>query len=351
MATLTETAYYARKTINYGIITLIALIFLKISLSAFISYWKKTHPPPPPPPNVLFGKLPQIEFPKIESTVSALIYKLETVTGDFPKMPSQAKVYFIPSIPANLIGFDAAKETAKKMGFEGEPIRIDERNFQWIDQRYPERKLTMDIVNGNFKINYDFFTDQSVFAEKDLPAKERAILEAKSLLSNFNLLKPDIEKGKIDVSYLKFENNSLFEVNSLLEADFVRVSFLRGEIDNLSVYYSDIDKAPILVVLSGSKEERKRLVSLEYSYQLVDYENFATYPIISPQKALEDLKAGRGYVARYEGSENQATIREIVLRYFDSENPQTYLQPIFIFLGDDNLVGYVSAVKEEWIKK
>lgn len=351
MATLTETAYYARKTIRYSIIALILLIFLKISLSTFISYWKRTHPPPPPPPNVLFGKIPLIEFPKNEATISSLIYELETVTGDFPKMPTQAKVYFLPPIAPNLMGYDAAKERAKKMGFESEPEKLNERTFKWIDPKYPARKLMIDIVNGNFRIEYDYTTDQSILTEKDLPGKERGVQEARSFLSRFELLKPDLDEGKTIISYLKVESNTLVEVSSLLEANFIKIIILREEIDGLPVYYSDINKGPIVMILSGARDEKKRLVSLEYNYQLVDYENFATYPIISPEKAFEELKAGRGYVVSYEGGKNKAVIREVILGYFDSERPQTYLQPIYIFLGDDSFIGYVQAVKEEWIKK
>jgi len=359
MTTLTETAYHTRKAINYGIIGLVILIFLRIGISAFTSYWKKTHPQPPPPPNVLFGKLPSIEFPANNSTTSALSYKLDTVIGGFPKLSDQAKVYFMPPIPANLVGLDIAREQAKKMGFEGEPERVDERIFRFKDLKYPARVLTIDIVNGNFKIFYNYLQDESVFAEKDLPGKERAIVEAKNLLNNFQLLKEDIGSGEVKISYLKIENGRISQVASLLEANFTQILFSRKKIDDLPVYflkhqpinYQDEEMQPISIIFSGSKEGLKRLISLDYNYQIIDYENFATYPVITPQKAFEDLKAGRGYIANYQGSSNLATIREVSLAYLDSDKSQNYLQPIYVFTGDDNFVGFVPAVKEEWFNK
>jgi hypothetical protein len=38
-------------------------------------------------------------------------------------------------------------------------------------------------------------------------------------------------------------------------------------------------------------------------------------------------------------------VRQIELGYFDSFEPQTYAQPVFVFTGDDNFVGYVQAVR------
>lgn len=352
MATLTETAYYARKTINYGIIAIIALIFLKTGLSAFISYWQKTHPQPPAPPNVLFGKLPKLEFLEKDSTMSALTYKLETVTGGFPKIPDQLKVYFMPLASADFLGFDYAQEQAKKMKFNGEVRKIDDQTYQWSDQNFPERTLTFNIINGNFTVFYDYRLNKSILGEKNLPSKEKAINDVKSLLSGLNLLKSDLEKGKTSISYLRYDldNNKLLEVNSSLEANFVKISLLRGDVDKLPIYYSDINRAPVVIILSGANDDSKKLISLEYNYQLIDYENSATYPLISSEEAFEKLKAGQGYISSYKGT-NQATIRDIMLGYFDSERQQAYLQPIYVFSGDDDFIGYVQAVKEEWIGK
>lgn len=351
MSNLTEVSYYARKAVNYSILGLVLLIFLKISLSFLISYWRRIHPPPPPPPNVLFGKLPPLEFPKRESTGSAFIYKLETVTGDFPKMPNQAKVFFIPKPAASLLSYDLSDEKAKRMGFDGEVKRIDERNFEWQDAKYPERRLTMDIVSGKFKIEYDYIKDSSVLTGKNLPSKENAIIEAKNFLTNFDLLKDDIANGEVKTLYLKVEENNLKEVQSLLEANFIKVYFLRKKIEDFPVYYSEFNDGPISLILAGVEEERKRLIRLNYNYQLIDYENYGTYPIISPKEAFDILKSGRGDIINYQGVKNEIIIREIVLGYYDSSGFQVYLQPIYVFKGDDNFIGYVAAVKEEWIKK
>lgn len=352
MVTLTKTAYYARKTIIYGIVTIVALFFLRIGYSSFMAYWKKTHPPPPPPPNVLFGKLPVLEFPKNGAVTSILSYKLDTVTGSFPKMPSQLKVYFIPSIAGNLVGLDSANEQARSMDFDSQPEKIDDRNYRWIDSQQSHRKLAMDIVSGNLNLVYDYREDASIFSEKELPGKDQAILEARKLLDDFNLLRPDLEKGRATATFLKMDNdNNITEVNSLIEANFIRISFLRDKIDDLPVYYSSPEKAPVTVILSGSRDRYKRLVNLDYNYQVVDYENSATYPVISPDKAFENLKAGRGYVLNFNGNKKEAVVREIALGYYDSERPQIYLQPLYVFTGDNDFIGYVPAISEEWINK
>lgn len=352
MATLTETAYYARRAVIYGVVLIFAVIFLWFGFTSFSNYWRTTHPPPPPPPNVLFGKLPVLEFPKNQSKNLALSYKLETVTGSFPKMSDQAKVYFIPSIAGNLIGLDSATRQAQKMGFTAEPEKIDDRNYRFIDSDDPNRKLAIDIVSGNLNLVYDYRNVADFFSERDLPGKDQAIQEAKNLLESFDLLTADLETGKKSAIFLKLdENNNLSGVNSLIEAQFAKVFILRGNVNELPVYYSDPNKAPVMIIFSGSRGNKKRLVNLEYNYQVVDYENSATYPVITPDKAFENLKAGQGFVANFNSDKKDVVIREAIIGYYDSEKLQTYLQPIYVFLGDNNFIGYVSAISEEWFNK
>jgi len=36
--------------------------------------------------------------------------------------------------------------------------------------------------------------------------------------------------------------------------------------------------------------------------------------------------------------------------YFDSVVPQHYMQPVYVFEGDGNFVGYVPAVSKDWVE-
>jgi len=39
----------------------------------------------------------------------------------------------------------------------------------------------------------------------------------------------------------------------------------------------------------------------------------------------------------------------VYLAYYDSLDPQTYLQPVFVFEGDDDFLAYVPAVEAAWV--
>src|SRR5436190_22209061 len=116
MASLTQIAVSSRRIIRYGTYFIIFLIVGRIILGLTISIVKKIFPAPPPPPSVAFGKLPKLPFP-VKTDLPQFEYKLETTTGDFPKLPTQTNVFVSPPASANLLSLDAAKQKALSLGF------------------------------------------------------------------------------------------------------------------------------------------------------------------------------------------------------------------------------------------
>ena len=47
---------------------------------------------------------------------------------------------------------------------------------------------------------------------------------------------------------------------------------------------------------------------------------------------------------------DEIIIRKIYLAYFEPATLTNYLQPVFVFEGDDNFVAYVSAVTDKYVK-
>ena len=66
-------------------------------------------------------------------------------------------------------------------------------------------------------------------------------------------------------------------------------------------------------------------------------------------QAWEELQSGSAFVLQYPKTPI-ITIRNIYLAYYDSISPQTYLQPVFIFEGDDGFVAYVPAVSRDYVE-
>ena len=79
--------------------------------------------------------------------------------------------------------------------------------------------------------------------------------------------------------------------------------------------------------------------------------DFATYPLKSGAVAWQDLLDGYALIVNVgRNSPDKIVIRKIYLAYYDSEEPQLYLQPIFVFEGDNDFVAYLPAIDSNYLK-
>ena len=349
MATLTQTAYWTRKILLFGAIALVAIIVLKISLGIIGNTWRKFSPPAPPPPTVTFGSLPKLVFPNTPAGEPKLTFRLETIQGDLPKLPSQAKVYFMPKPGPNLLALDRARQKAQKMGFRSEVEKISDVVYRWDDQKKPPTILEMDINSVNFHLLYPYQTDQAILGQKNLPTNQQAAQEAKNFLLSNDLLAADLATGSAEFEYLKFIIPQLIPAISLSEADFVRVNLFRTGLDGLKILPPNPKEALISFLFSGAREFGKRLIEINYNYSSIDTETFSTYPLKTAALAWQEMQSGRGDIANLgQNPEGNITIRQVYLAYYDSQEPQNFLQPIFVFEGDRNFIGYVPAIDLKW---
>lgn len=347
MTTLTKIAYYTRRGVIAVIIGIISLFILKTLVNIGIREWKRSHPTAPSPPNVLFGKLPKIKFPKSEYPYPQQ-FILETVGGEIPEASPAAKVYQIPKRLPSLLAARHAQEFANRLGFKKKPVSKTPTKYKFEHPKTPLKTLDLDIINYNFSLKYDFSKDPEVLKEKNLPLPQRAKVEAERFLQTTGIFPEDLQKGEKKVSFLKLSGGKLLPTTSLSKADAVRVDFLRSRVEDYPILPPKFEEAGVFVVFSGAKEEEKRIILAEFNFFEVNYKNSATYPIKTPKEAWEELKGGRGFISKWKKGKGQVMIRKIYLAYYDPQEYQGFLQPIFVFQGDQGFVGYIPAVKEEW---
>lgn len=351
MATLTETAYQTRKAINWAILAVISYIILRILWSIFLSIWLVIFPPKAAPPNHAFGKLPTLQFPAPSSTPSGtLTFQLETIEGTVPKASESAMVFFMPKYASNLLALSKATEFAKRLEFTNEPIQETKYIYRFEDQTAPLRKLRYDIVSKNFILRYLYEKDMSVFTERNIPLEDAAKLEAKSYLQTYGLYEDDIAAGTSIVTFLKLSGDALVRTTSFSQADSVRVDFFRAPIVGTQIVTPYPGEAPISFVFSGSKDAKKRVLQFAYTYWPIDHQTTGTYPLKASSLAWTELQNGQGYIATYPKTGTTAVIRKVYLAYYDSIESQTYLQPVFVFEGDNDFLAYVPAVESTWIE-
>lgn len=351
MATLTETAYHTRRAINWAILALIAYILFRIFWSIFITVWIAIFPPKAPPPTNAFGKLPALQFPGGSASPSAaLTFRLETIEGSVPRASESAAVYFLPKKPPNFLGLPQTQDFAKRLGLGGAPIAESKNIYRFDDPEFPLRRLRYDIVSDNFILRYGFEQDTGLFAERSLPLPEAARAEARSLLQTYDLYPEDIARGETNVTFLRLKGDKLATTTSVSQADAVRVDFFRGAYGEMPVVTSNPDEGPISFVFSGSQTEKKRILQFAYTYWPIDTQTVATYALKTSNAAWQELQSGGGFIARYPIRGPIAVVRSVYLAYYDSIEPQTYLQPIFVFEGDDEFLAYVPAVSLDWVE-
>lgn len=351
MASLTETAFYTRRTIHWGILGIIGYIILRIFWGVLVVVWLTIFPPKAPPPNHAFGMLPAIKFPEQASVSGTLTFTLDTIPGTVPIASESAAVYFMPKNAPNLLAFTKTQDFAKRFEFDPTPIPDTLKNiYRFEDPQSILRKLRYDIVSNNFIIRYAFEQDVSVFVDKNLPIPEAAISEARSIMQTNDIYQNDIASGTVSTTNLKLLSNRLIPTTSLSQADAIRIDFNRKHIGDMKIFTPNPDEGPISIIFSGSKEPKKRIIQLAYAFWPIEYQTFATYGLKESAIAWQELQDGKGYIARYPKNGKVATVTNAYLGYYDSYDPQTYLQPIFIFEGEDGFLAYVPAVAPPWVE-
>ncbi len=348
MSSLTYVAYVSRRVIKYGGFGLVGFLFLWSGLTAAVKAYKAAHPPYVAP-TVRFGILNKVVFP--EKQFEKKNFTAELPNDRFPKYKDQANVYVIYRSASVVGALEESKKTAALMGFTSEPREVATGVYLFNDQ-INNRSLTMNVLESSFKMGYPYLSDQLLLNPEHMPGKEEAINTAKSFLQQAGKLSTDLDEGEKKISYWKINFDGLKPVDGLSEANIVRVDFFRKTLgDEVQVVSTEVGKASVSVLVSGSSVAAKKVV--EVNYQHVDVDTSAasssTYPIKSSEEAFADLKNGNYWPAS-DVEAKGLTIRKIYLAYFEPVNLTQFLQPVYVFEGDGNFVAYVRAITDKYAK-
>lgn len=348
VASLTETAYYTRRFVVYAAVGLASLMAVRTGWSVFARWWVQTYPPGPPPPTVAFGVLPEPVFSAGEERGNLSI-TLETISGTAPDLGPQAAVYFMPAFRANVLGLELATSLAASLGFLFAPQSRDEQVYVWTREEELPGTLMANLITGHFSLKTNWQQDSQITSARS-PSQEVAVKLAQDYLRRAGLLTPDLETGRTKVDFLQAAGGSLLPALSQSEANFARVHFFRADIDGKSVVTPKQDNALVQVVVSGARSS-KQVVEVVYKYSPVELERSSTYPLRSSQAAWEQLQAGQGTIVRMVKGAPTLAVRNIELAYFDADTPQEFLQPVYVFRGDNGFVAYLPAVDPMWLGK
>lgn len=341
--TLSDAAYGGRFLIKFGAIALVVLMVGRVVLNMSVNLYKFLNPPKAPPPTYGFGTLPPLEFPSTGPTIAS--YTLQTKTGTLPKLVTQLPVFFMPKQSIGVLSLDEAKKQAAALGFAFAPEQTSTTTYRWKRNSPLPATLDIDIVSKHLTMKVDWASDPGFLSQKSLPPQQTAITQVRETLQEAGLSAPDMATSGAKISFLRASGTSYIPAVSLSEADFIQVNIWRSPIrETYSLVRPDPLQGNAHFIFSGSRDTNSSIVQADFSYAPIDYERFETYGLIAPQTAWQTLQAGKGFVAHIDTGVQQATVRNVYLAYYESDTPQRYLQPVYVFVGDQNFFAYVPAV-------
>ena len=343
MASLTITALYSKKII---FLLSIFLGLLIVSILVFMfgkGIFAMIFPPEPDPALVAFGKLPELSMTEGNRPPTNVTYKIETVSGDLKELKAKLKVFAIDISTAPKFGdLNGANVKAKKAQFAIPAISVADNVATYIDSLNNGRILTINTITGDLSLKSDYLNNTDLITNQIKDDKATKII-AQTFMSTFGLDFTTYPKEKINTVRYKIDGGKLTEAVSSATTNLFQVNFNRTDLDAIPVVYPSFDRQKVSVLASATDVVgAKALISKIQEYR------FSTYPLKGIKKAYADLVAGKA-IYNKELIGGEFPIRDVSLAYLDTDLQQPFLQPVYVFSGDDGLAAYVGAVADIWI--
>jgi len=348
--TLTEISYYSRKALPFIIIFFLVLFILfygvkllLITINKPIEDKAQLH--------TIFNKIDRLNVS--DSTPSAnLNFVLDTIEGEPVTSTKSAEVFFLPASVSKFGYRQRIYLMAKALGFNTETVthKLDGK-IATFSNNYEE--LSIDITNFNFNYEYKYSkapkSETSLFLDTYIPSNNEIISKAVELLKSVNRYPEELSQGRTNIIYHKFNfvDNKLKTVKDPKEANVVEVDFYRPDINGLPVISPKYFTSRNYVIMVFYEKDY-RILKAEINFFEKSNDQIGIYPVKTGNQAYEDLKSGKGSIVSGLKEEKDIILKKMFMGYYDPGIYQQYMQPIYVFLGDDDFVVYVSAIEDSW---
>ncbi len=284
-------------------------------------------------------------------------YVLDTINGEYPDTTASAKVYYIPEPKSTLAYLSKIDSLAKSFDFDTTVYPSQTVDDQWVKYEDENRVLEINIVSLHFKFYYKNGAQLQTLVEATPEARftllENEFIEkARQGLLVRNAYPQYLATGTNNPVYQTFDLATStfmpFEKESFPQA--VRIDFFREdeELNILTPQYFSSQNYAVLAPLGYYAE----IVQMQYSSFEKLSDEPGVYPLLTSEEAFLRLKQGKATTISI--SENHAgkiRIKKIDVGYYDPQSYQPYFQPVFVFLGSDDFVAYLPAIKDEYLVK
>ncbi len=346
--TLTELSYYSRKFLPFFILFFLVFLVLFYTVKLFFIYLQATKPKSVYL-NPVFGK---IKKPLIDqaSAGANLNFVLDTIEGVPVTATESAQVYFLPPSVTRFGYREKIFLMAKNLGFDTTKVTYKLLNDKEAVFNDGKQKLTVDITNFNFSYEYDLSKQKQVFTNVVIPSKSEIENKAINFMKTMGRYPDELARGKTNLVYLNYNplGNVLYVPSAPEGANVVEVDFYREDIDSFPVVAPKYFNSQNFIIMTFYEGGFKVLKAQIHFFEK-STDQSGIYPIKPGETAWNELVAGKGFIISPSLNQKDAVVKKMFMAYLDQDIYQDYLQPVYVFLGDDNFVAYVPAITNDYL--
>ena len=348
--TLSELSYSLRRLLPVVFLGIAAFIAFFLVLRLF--FLSRKAPQKVAVYNTLFGKLPKIQPSHTVTPPEGISFELDNIEGRPIIATDSAQVFFLPEKKTRFGYLQKSYLMAKTVGFDTQLVPHqtgDETTISFTDN---EKKLTIDIASFNFeyKVNYE---NTPLLFEIATPTEEAVAKEkAREFLRSLDNYPEEMAQGTENVIYMNYDpvSQAFTVVDDVRQANVVEVDYFRSDIDTYPVVSPKYFNSSNFVVMVFKDQEHK-VIKAQMKFFERDKENIGVYPLTSGDQAWSELNTNKGFVVSPGGRSYPIKIQKMFLGYYEPDSYQRYLQPVFVFLGENNFAAYVPAIGDNYIEQ
>lgn len=343
--TLSQAAVLTKQVITITILAVVLGLASFIGYKIWYGYYLAHLPPKQEKPDTKFGMLPLPDFPSTATSSAVFSYSIDTTTGGLPKLgvdkgfDKLIKVYFVVKTYASLLASEKSQALAQKFNLNVDPQIISATDYLFADNT---KSLNIDLDSGNFT----YQNTATVSGRPALDNDNKLLSDFKTMLSTIGVSKPDLTAGPSKIVYLRGNNGKFDPTDLRSEANAAQIQQWPAPIDNKPIVTDQLNSALVNATVFNAADRIENYLALNFTYYQIDTTTFATYPVKTPDSALEDLKSGKGIVV-IQPPKQDVSITSVYLAYFLSRVYTPYLIPVYVFEGP-GFAAYVPAIPADF---
>ncbi len=354
--TLTEVNFTVRRMAPFAIIVILILLTIYFAIKLLLivtsldSQNQTQNSVKKIAINPIFNKIKPLQIPET-GTSGNFSYVIDTLDGttNIENATSAASVFFLQK-PAATFGFlDEIYNMAKTAGIDTEVTKhtLVDRLATFDDGK---RKIVINIDTFNFSYEYYLDRDDTLFS-RDLGTSVNGVQSlGGTFLGKLGKYNQELSQGKRNQIFLRYDKESR-QISSLEDSagsNMVEVDYYRPDIGPYPVVTTTYYNSPhyVIAAMRGTSLD---IVKAQIAYFERSKDQVGIYPLRTSDQAFEDLKTGKGLVISSSQPDGEVKIKKVFLAYYDPDTYQEYMQPVYVFLGENKFVAYVMAVTDEYL--